>query len=383
MSLSRRLMLGFAGACALASRAGASTAPAAPSAPVIGTVLPLSGSAALLGDEVLRGILLAADAVNQAGGIAGKPVSLVPTDTPDQAHATQAVANLISGAHASVILGSGVSSLSYPASAAAELAQTPFIELTALADGILTRGFKYTLRTGPSASMVGQLAAATVQSRFAGRTLGLLYNTGAADGAIAAAVTSALNAAKLPVTLAIGYPEDVADLYDQAGRLMRAKVDVLLHAAGPDDALGLALAMRAQGWRPGALIGCGYGYQLRETQAALGTALAGTFVIGAPFYPASAAAVEAAYSVKFGIQPRSADSLTAYVGAKLVFETLNKAGGDPSKLIATLRGTNLPRGALSNGFGVNFDLSGQNTGSFVVLQQWHGSSLAPAAAQEG
>jgi len=388
MSLSRRLMLGFAGACALASRAGASTVSAAaarsaPSSPVIGAVLPLSGSAALLGDEVLRGILLAADAVNQMGGIAGKPVSLVPVDTPDQADATRAVGNLISGAHASVVLGSGISALSYPASAAAELAQTPFIELTALADGILTRGFKYTLRTGPSASMVGRLAAGTIQARFAGRTLGLLYNTGAANGAIAAAVTSALNAAKLPVKLAIGYPEDVADLYDQAGRLMRAKVDVLLHAAGPDDALGLASAMQAQGWRPGTLIGCGAGYELRETQVALGPALAGTLVIGAPFYPASAAVVEAAYFAKFGMQPRSADSLTAYVGAKLVFEALNKAGGDPSKLLATLRGTNLPLGTLSNGFGVNFDLSGQNTGSFVVLQQWHGGSLVPAAAREG
>jgi branched-chain amino acid transport system substrate-binding protein len=380
MSFSRRLMLGFAGACALAPRAGAATAPAAPSGPVTGVVLPLSGNAALLGDEVLRGILLAADAVNQAGGIAGKPVSLVSVDTPSQPQATQAVNNLISGAHAGLILGSGISALSYPASAAAELAQTPFIELTALADGILTRGFKYTLRTGPSASMVGQLAASTLQSRFAGRTLGLLYNTGAEGGALAVAITAALSGARLPVKLAIGYPEDVADLYNQAGRLMRAKVDVLLHAAGPDDALGLALAMQAQGWRPGALIGCGAGYQLREVQAALGNALAGTFVIGAPFYPASAADVQAAYTAKFGIPPRAADSLTAYVGAKLVFDTLNKTGGDPTKLLAALRGTNLPKGALANGFGVNFDPGGQNTASFVVLQQWHGGALAPATA---
>ena len=374
-------MLGFAGTCALAPRARAATAvapSAAPSGPVTGVVLPLSGNAALLGSEVWRGIQLAADAVNQAGGIAGKPVMLVSVDTPGQSQATQAVNNLISGAHAGLILGSGISALSYPASAAAELAQTPFIELTALADGILTRGFKYTLRTGPSGSMAAQLAASTLQSRFAGRTLGLLYNTGAAGGALADALTAALAAASLPVKLSIGYPEDVADLYDQAGRLMRAKVDVLLHAAGPDDALGLALAMQAQGWRPGALIGCGPGYQLRETQAALGNALTGTFVIGAPYYPASAADVQAAYAAKFGIPPRSADSLSAYVGAKLVFETLNKTGGDPTKLLAALRGTTLPKGALANGFGVSFDPSGQNTASFMVLQQWRGGVLAPA-----
>jgi hypothetical protein len=56
--------------------------------------------------------------------------------------------------------------------------------------------------------MVGQLAASTLQSRFAGRTLGLLYNTGAAGGALASAITSALSAASLPVKLAIGYPEE-------------------------------------------------------------------------------------------------------------------------------------------------------------------------------
>ncbi len=376
-------MLGFAGACALAPRARAATAAApaaAPSGPVTGVVLPLSGNAALLGNEVWRGIQLAADAVNQAGGIAGKPVTLVSVDTPGQAQATQAVNNLISGGHAGLILGSGISALSYPASAAAELAQTPFIELTALADGILTRGFKYTLRTGPSASMVAQLVASTLQSRFAGRTLGLLYNTGAAGNALAAAITAALAAASLPVKLSVGYPEEVADLYDQAGWLMRAKVDVLLHAAGLDDALGLALAMQAQGWRPGALIGCGPGYQFRETQAALGNALAGALVIGAPFYPASAADVQAAYTAKFGIQPRSADSLTAYVGAKLVLETLNKTGGDPAKLLAALRGTTLPKGALANGFGVSFDPSGQNIASFTVLQQWRGGVLTPAIA---
>lgn len=376
MCLSRRhFMLGSTAAGALLPSAGAQAA----SAPTLGVALPLSGNAALMGDEVWRGIQLAAEDMNQAGGILGKPVTLVAVDAPTPPQATQAVNNLISGAHAGVILGSGGSAYSYPASAAAELAQTPFIELTALADGILARGFKYTLRTGPCAAMAGQLAAAAIQSRFAGRRLGLLYNNGAGGSALAAAITTALAAAKLPLALAISYPEDVADLYDQAGRLMRARVEVLLHAAGPDDALGLALAMQGQGWRPAALLGCGAGYQLRETAAALGEALAGTLVIGAPFYPPPAAAVQAAYAARFGMPPRSADSLTAYAGARLVFETLNKTGGDPGKLLAALRGSDLPPGALVNGFGVRFDASGQNTASFVTLQQWRGDVLMPVA----
>ncbi|MDD2705655.1 MAG: ABC transporter substrate-binding protein [Acidocella sp.] len=374
MSLSRRLTLGLAGAALFAPRGRAAPARNTPT-PVFGAALPLSGSAAMAGSEALRGILLAADAVNTAGGIAGKPVALVTADMPDQPHAPLAVNGLISGSHATWILGSGASALSYPATAAAELAQVPFLELTAPADGITARGFKFLLRTGATTSMTASLAAATIQARYAGKTLGLLFNTGATAGAIAAA----LIAAKLPVALAIGYPEDAADLHDQAGRLMRAKVDVLLHAAGLDDALAFNLAAAALGWSPSVLIGCGEGYQFRETAAALGGGLSGALIIGAPFYPASAADVAAAYMARFGVAPRSADSLSAYVGAKLTFDTLNGAGGDPAKLLAALRKVNLPKGALANGFGVSFDHSGQNTASFVTLQQWRNGGLVPVA----
>ncbi len=371
MILSRRSALGLAGAALLAPAARAATAL------TCGAALPLSGGAALPGNEVLRGIQLAADAVNAAGGIAGRPVAVVFADMPAPADATGAVNGLITGSHAGVMFGSGDSALSFPASAAAELAQIPFIELTAPADGLLTRGFKFLLRTGPSSQMAADLAVQTLQARFAGRNLGLLYNSGVTASGFAGAVSAALAAAKLPVTLAVGYPEGVEDLHDEAGRLMRAKVDVLLHVAGPDDASGLALACAAQGWQPKTLIGYGAGYGYRQSAAAVPGGLSGAYVIAAPFYPAAAAAVQAAYLARFGTAPRAADSLTAYAGAKLVFDTLSGVDGDPAKLLAGLRAAALPHGALANGFGVQFDRNGQNTGAYVTLQQWHDGVLTP------
>jgi branched-chain amino acid transport system substrate-binding protein len=381
MILSRRLALGLAGAALAVPVARASNPASHPAvALACGAALPFSGGAALQGSEVWRGILLAADAVNGDGGIAGKPVVLAQADMPVPADVTAAVNGLITGSHANVMFGSGDSALSLPASAAAELAQVPFIELTAPADGICTRGFKYLLRTGPSTQMAAALAVATLQARFAGRNLGLLYNTGVTGAAFAAALNAALAVAKLPVTLAIGYPEGVEDLHDEAGRLMRAKVDVLIHAAGMDDVLGLALAAKAQGWQPGALLGYGAGYAYRESAAALPGGLAEAYVIAAPFYPDQAAAVRAAYQARFGTMPRSPDSLTAYAGAKLVFDTLGGVDGDAAKLLAALRQANLQPGSLANGFGVKFDRNGQNTAACVTLQQWHGGVLAPAQA---
>lgn len=382
-SFHRRSLLGAAAALSLAApgraaSAGGAQGPKPAPAPRFGAALPLTGANALEGDEALRGIELAVDSVNAAGGVAGKPISLTPGDIPVQSAAANAVNGLISNMHANVLFGSGTSALSYPATAAAELAQVPFVELTAPADGIMARGFKFLLRTAPTTSMVGKLASGTIQARFSGRRLGLLFNTGATGGAIAAAVIAALKAAKLPIILAAGYPEDAVDLYDQAGRMMRAKVDVLLHAAGSDDTLALFQAMRSLNWRPASLIGCGNGYGLRDTELALGGELDGTLVIAPPFYPGPAGAVAAAYQARFGVPPRSAESCTAYVGAKLAFDALNSVGGDPAKLLAALRQVNLAPGILVNGFGAIFDTTGQNTASFVTLQRWKNSALIPA-----
>ncbi len=346
--------------------------------PRFGAALPLTGTYSLEGDETLRGIQLAVDATNAAGGVAGKPVSLAQIDMPSQPSASAAVNGLISKQRANILLGSGNAALSYPATAAAELAQTPFIELTAMADGIMTRGFKYLLRTCPTTAMAGALAADTIKSRFQRRKLGLLFNTGATAGAIAAAVISALNGAKLPITLAAGYPENAVDLTTEAGRMMRAKVDVLLHAAGPDDSLALFQAMKDLNWRPSALIGCGVGYGLRDTHEALGEALDGTLVIAPPFYPGPAKEIAAAYVARYAVPPRSAESCTAYVGAKLVFDTLNATDGSPAALLNAMRKLNLAPGTLVNGFGAKFDASGQNTASFVTLQRWRDGALVPA-----
>ncbi|MDE1907175.1 MAG: ABC transporter substrate-binding protein [Rhodospirillales bacterium] len=375
----RRKLLGTAAALSLAGQARAASpggqSANATTAPQFGAALPLTGTYALEGDEALRGIQLAIDAVNANGGIAGKPVSFAQVDMQSQSTAAAAVNGLISGQQVNILLGSGTSALSYPASAAAEVAQLPFIELTAPADGIMTRGFKFLLRTCPTTSMAGTLAANTIKARFAGRNLGLLFNTGATGGAIAAAVISALNAAKLPITLAAGYPEDAVDLSDETGRMMRAKVDVLLHAAGPDDSLALFQAMRSLNWRPVSLIGCGDGYGLRDTHIALGGALDDTLVIAAPFFPGPAGQIADAYTARYAVPPRSAESCTAYVGAKLVFDTLNTIGADPTKLLPAMRKLNLAPGVLLNGFGAAFDATGQNTASFVTLQRWKNGAL--------
>ncbi|HQT65410.1 MAG TPA: ABC transporter substrate-binding protein [Acidocella sp.] len=350
---------------------------AANSAPglTLGALFPLSGPSSLIGDECLRGVQLAVAEVNAAGGVAGKPVLLVPGDAYMRAQSTVAAGALLSAGHFGLVLGSGTSDFSYPGSAAAELAQLPYIEISAPADGITGRGFKFLLRTSLTSTMIANVAVAAMLARYAGKKIGVLFNTGASEGAIAGAALAAWGQSQISVRLVIGYPPDVADLHEPVARLQRAGVEVLLHAAGPDDVLQMFQAAHDVNWHPAAIFGCGDGYALRETAQALGSALDGTFVVAAPFYPASAQPIAALYQDRFAVAPRSADSLTSYVGARLVLDALGKIGGDTSKLLDTLRKTDLPPGSLANGWGVAFNKDGQNDRAFAVLQQWRGGTL--------
>jgi branched-chain amino acid transport system substrate-binding protein len=379
LKLPRRAVLAAcAGLAVDTRRAFASKPPVSPAPIIAGALLPFSGDHALTGDECYRGIQLAADEVNAAGGIAGAPVSLVTGDAYDEDNTQATAQTLITSSHAALILGSGTSALSYPGSAAAELAQIPYIELNAPADGIMTRGFKFLLRTGPTATMIADAAVAALDRRFDGKKIGLLFNTGATGGSIAAAVLSAWQTAKTTPLLVIGYPPDAVDLSGPAGRLKRAGAEVILHAADASDALAFFAALQDLAWQP-AIVGAGDGYLLRENAYAVGPVFESVLVVGAPYDPPRAAYIETAYQARFGMPPRSPDSLTAFVGAKLVFDKLGAVGGDVSKLLGALRGTDIAAGTLANGFGVAFDKTGQNTRSFVVLQQWKNYALTALA----
>jgi len=376
--LSRRVFCAASAGLLAAPAFAANNKAAAPQAVTAGALLPLSGAYSLTGDECLRGISLAAAAINASGGINGQKLILVSGDAFDQGQTQDAAQGLITGNHVGLILGSGASAVSYAGSAAAELAQIPYIELNAPADGICARGFRYLLRSCETTTMIASVALAGIAKKFAKAPVGLLFNTGASGGAIAAAALAAWGQAKTPPLLVIGYPEDTVDLHEPVARLKRAGAKVVLHAGEAADVLLFFAALQDLNWRP-EVVGCGAGYGLRETAYALGAAFDGTYAAGAPFYPARAAYIADAYQATYGMPPRGAASLTAYVGAKLVFDILNNAGGDTGKLLDALRRTDIASGTLANGFGVTFDKTGQNTRSFATLQQWQGAVLTPVA----
>ena len=396
MPITRRILLAapFAGAASTALAAATATAPAQPEPLTFGALFPLSGSLALLGDESFRGLDLAADAVNAAGGLLGHPVALARGDASDAAPAAAEAKRLIEQAKAAMLFGSFSSAVSLSASAVAEVAAVPFVELDALADSITERGFKLLFRTGLTASACGAAAVEVVPDLLAKLwqtdpgtlKIALLFEDGPDGSGLAAAMEARLKQFGLPLNERISYSAAAPDLAPIALRLRGAAVDVLLHAGLPNDVVALHRALQQVAWKPRMVVGTGGGYALADTAQALGAALDGAISVGGAPYRISdiaapgAAEVAAAYQRKYGAPPRSGHSLASYAGAAAVFGAIQRTGSlDRDKLRAALLATVLPAGSTPGGNGVQFDEHGQNTLATPYVAQWQGGALLTVA----
>ncbi|MBP0493084.1 ABC transporter substrate-binding protein [Roseomonas indoligenes] len=356
----------------------------------IGAVYPLSGVPGLLGDESFRGLEMAVEERNAAGGLIGRPVRLLRADAIDQAAAVAEARRLMGAEKASVLIGSSDSAVSLAASQASDAAGIPYFELGAVAEGITDRGFRNLWRTCPRAADFAAVAAEAVSSvlpTLLGRPreslrVGLLHEESAYGSSVAELQALRLAEAGIPVAERVPYPARPADLAPAVQRLREAFVDVLLHAAGQNDVILLFRNLREAGWRPRMIIGSGGGYSLADTARAIGPAFDGVMNIGFTGFaiadraaPGNAAFAEA-YKRRYGADPRSGHSLANFFGARIALDTIARAGGaEKDRLRAAMLATDVPDGTTPAGWGAAFDERGQNTRARPWLMQWQDGRL--------
>jgi branched-chain amino acid transport system substrate-binding protein len=117
----------------------------------IGLLLPLTGPMSTLAELNKRGFELAKEKINREGGIqslGGAKIEFVMADSEsDPKVAASETEKLITLHKVPIITGTYASSLCFTASAIAERHKTPLWEVSATADKITQRGFKYLFRT--------------------------------------------------------------------------------------------------------------------------------------------------------------------------------------------------------------------------------------------
>ena len=392
MTLNRRVVLG--GALSLPAVGRRAWGQDQPEPIVIGALYPFSGMLSLFGDESFRGLELAIDARNAAGGLFGRPIKLVKGDAVDPAAAVTEIKRLVSVEKISAVFGTFASPQVIAASQVTELAGIPYFELGAICDPVLERGFRLLFRACSSATMMAALSVDTISQSLAPQwgmdrephraslRVSILHEDGLYGSNVSALQIARCKERGLTVVDQLAYNAAAPDLANAVQRLRGADVTVVLHTGYQSDTALFYREMKQANWLPRMVIGCGGGYAITDTAATIGAEFDGTLNVGFPPYatqPDAApgiAAVAMAYERKYGAKPRSGHSLANYVGAQLFLGALGQAGSlDKDKVRDAVMAANLGLKETANGWGVRFDDKGQNTLALPVVAQWRGATL--------
>ncbi len=308
----------------------------------IGTLYPVSGDLAKLGDQCLSGVKLAVEEINAAGGIksmGGAKITLVEADSqgkPDVA--ISEVERLCQQDNVSAILGTYQSSVALPATQAAERQQTPMLITTAVADAITDKGYKYIFRICPKASWYAkdQITFAQAMPELGGptiKTVALLHEDTDFGQSTSAGQLKYAAEAGLEVVANVAYPASSADLTTQVSKIKAANPDIVLTTTYLNDSILIAQARETLGMKQIFFDAAG-GTVDPQFIKTLGTAAEGWLTEIEFSVDASPLSEElnASYKAKYG-DDMTGNGMDGYQGVYVLAKALEDAGSaDRAKL---------------------------------------------------
>ncbi|MAB08476.1 MAG: amino acid-binding protein [Rhodobacteraceae bacterium] len=355
-----------------------------------GALFPFSGGLALLGEESFRGVELAVEEINAAGGIQGEQIELVRGDAVDNNQAIGEARRLISREGVKAILGTYSSSRSIAASQVAELSGIPYFELGAVADEVTGRDLQYLYRTNPTAETMGIMTIDMIVDKIAPGLgvepselkIGVIHEDSAYGTSVAGHQEEYGAEKGLNIVTVQGYPSSTVDMSSLVLDLKDRDVDVVLQTSYQNDSVLFLNQSAEAGFEPDAIIGGGGGYSLTATAEAVGDKMEGVldvdftqYAVNTEFTPGLEDFLSA-YQDKYGEDPRSGHSLNNYVGAMAILEGIGEGEGfEPDQIVAAVEAIDIPSGETAAGYGVKFGEQNQNERAMMMGMQWQGGKL--------
>jgi branched-chain amino acid transport system substrate-binding protein len=362
----------------------------------IGAINPYSGPVALYGDEVARGYQLAIDEANAKGGVIGRKLELLRGDASNPQQGIAAVEKLAAD-KVDVFVGTYISAVSNAASDAALRYSKIYWDTNALASDLTARGLPNFIRSGPYASSFAEVSANAVKDLLGpaiGKPVkGLKVWIESEDSIYGTSIAKQQKELLEKEGVVVGgvgaHNFRAADLTDSVLRAKAVAPDIWINTGYVPDGNLLLRTMREQGFKPAAILLVGTGDTF-ETLESLGAEyLEGITIVGYPrpdqtetFGP-GAAAYLAAYKTKYQRDPIAPQSMTAYVGAKMLIEAIAAAGSvDMEKVRAAAAKMDKPAKSYATGFGLKFDAQFQNTRAFPTVVQWQSGKIVTVFPKE-
>ncbi len=305
----------------------------------IGFFGPLTGNTATAGQSLRNGARVAIDEINAAGGLLGKPLTLVEYDdrsSPEQA--VKSAFRLVTRDRVTAIVGSLHSGNILAAAPILEEFQTPTVG-SGTSPGWLQQGYRYLFRSlGNSALAVRQLA---LYARENGLTrIAILHGndeygtTGASD------LVELAREHGLEIATRESFTHGDRDFTGQFARIRAENPDAVFLWALGDDLGALTKQLRQAGY-PGPVLGA-EGYTMAQVlkvagETADGVVLAAQYLV--PTSPEQAAdpltrAFLERYLAEFGAMPASDNAYRGYDSVRILAEAIRRTGGLDGRAIA-------------------------------------------------
>lgn len=364
----------------------------------IGALYPTSGPLALLGEESWRGVQVAVNELNEAGGIDGREVEVALADIPDVNAAGSEARRLLDSEGLDLAVGAYSSSLALATSEVYARGGGTYVEFGAVTVEFTERGYDTVWRTNPSADSHAQVQTDFIVDWVApelGASLDeiqilLVHEDSSYGSSVARSIENFAGEAGIENIQYEPYNAESTDLSSVVLGIDQSDPDVVIAVSYAADAILLARQMQENGVVVPAFIGTGGGHTLREFGETVGEAAEHVFNVDFPQYavneeftPGLAEFVEL-YEDAYNEEPASGHSLANYTGAWMLFDILAETGGDTSAEAfgEAAASTQIEPGTTAAGWGLDFDDTGQNTEANTYVMQWRDGVLETVWPEE-
>jgi branched-chain amino acid transport system substrate-binding protein len=346
----------------------------------IGSLHPLSGSAAADGQQMDNGAKLAIDAINEAGGIEsldGAQLELASADTQGAPEVGQSEAQRLIEDGAVALVGTYQSAVSQNVAAVAERNQVPFVIDVSSADAILQQGYKFTFRLQPSAQVLAErgaeyLADVSKNADAPAQKVAILHEQGPFGTAIKDTFSAKAEELGMEIGPVISYdPASVSDFTTQITTVRESGADVLMVAGYYRD--GVLVANAVNTVKPGlaAVWGVANGaFDTPQFPGEVGEAGEGFFDANYRLDMTNPDTQELAdkYKQEFGDDIRTA-AVLSYDAVRVIAAALEKAGdASPQAVRDAVAETELDSLIAQDG-PIAFDEAGENKNAAPILMQ--------------
>ena len=346
----------------------------------IGSLHPLSGSAAADGQQMDNGAKLAIDAINEAGGIEsldGAQLELASADTQGAPEVGQSEAQRLIEDGAVALVGTYQSAVSQNVAAVAERNQVPFVIDVSSADAILQQGYKFTFRLQPSAQVLAErgaeyLADVSKNADAPAQKVAILHEQGPFGTAIKDTFSAKAEELGMEIGPVISYdPASVSDFTTQITTVRESGADVLMVAGYYRD--GVLVANAVNTVKPGlaAVWGVANGaFDTPQFPGEVGEAGEGFFDANYRLDMTNPDTQELAdkYKEEYGDDIRTA-AVLSYDAVRVIAAALEKAGdATPQAVRDAIAETELDSLIAQDG-PIAFDEAGENENAAPILMQ--------------